>query len=174
MAKHFNAQEFKVVQIDMRTFGGSALTADLDVPKDRTEWERFGIHVTYVPARNTIFLSFALAWAEVLDCSDIFIGVNKLDHAPDSQPDYIEAFRVVANLGTKVGLDYGFTLHTPLSKLNKTEIVRLGVSVGLDFALTHTCYDPEPVRSCGRCDSCLVRRQGFLEAGLPDPLVYAP
>jgi len=163
-----------VAKIDLRAFGGSALTDDIEVPKDSLAE---GIPITYVPARNTIFLSYALAWAEVLECSDIFIGVNAIDYSgyPDCRPEFIAAFEHMANLATKAGIE-GRTLlriHTPLSKLNKAGIVRLGVEVGLDFALTHSCYDPdEEGRPCGHCDSCLLRRRGFIEAGLHDPLPY--
>jgi 7-cyano-7-deazaguanine synthase len=138
-----------------------------------------GIPITYVPARNTIFLSFAMAWAEVLECSDVFIGVNAIDYSgyPDCRPEFIAAFERMANLATKAGVE-GRTrlrIHTPLAQLNKAGIVRLGAEVGLDFALTHSCYDPEEGgRPCGQCDSCLLRRKGFSEAGIPDPLNYRP
>jgi len=174
IARHFGAAEHRVAKIDLRAFGGSALTDDIEVPKDSLAE---GIPITYVPARNTIFLSYALAWAEVLECSDIFIGVNAIDYSgyPDCRPEFIAAFEHMANLATKAGIE-GRTLlriHTPLSKLNKAGIVRLGVEVGLDFALTHSCYDPdEEGRPCGHCDSCLLRRRGFIEAGLHDPLPY--
>jgi len=174
IARHFGAAEHRVAKIDLRAFGGSALTDDIEVPKDSLAE---GIPITYVPARNTIFLSYALAWAEVLECSDIFIGVNAIDYSgyPDCRPEFIAAFEHMANLATKAGVE-GRTLlriHTPLSKLNKAGIVRLGVEVGLDFALTHSCYDPdEEGRPCGHCDSCLLRRRGFIEAGLHDPLPY--
>jgi 7-cyano-7-deazaguanine synthase len=137
-----------------------------------------GIPITYVPARNTIFLAYALAWAEVLECSDIFIGVNAIDYSgyPDCRPEYIEAFEHMANLATKAGVE-GRTkirIHTPLAKLGKAEIVKLGVEVGVDFSLTHSCYDPgEDGAPCGQCDSCLLRRKGFEEAGVRDPLVYS-
>ena len=174
IAQHFGAAEQRVATIDLRAFGGSALTDDIEVPKDSLAE---GIPITYVPARNTIFLSYALAWAEVLECSDIFIGVNAIDYSgyPDCRPEFIAAFEHMANLATKAGVE-GRThlrIHTPLSKLNKAGIVRLGVEVGLDFALTHSCYDPdEEGRPCGHCDSCLLRRRGFIEAGLHDPLPY--
>ena len=174
IARHFGAAEHRVAKIDLRAFGGSALTDDIEVPKDSLAE---GIPITYVPARNTIFLSYALAWAEVLECSDIFIGVNAIDYSgyPDCRPEFIAAFEHMANLATKAGVE-GRTLlriHAPLSKLNKAGIVRLGVEVGLDFALTHSCYDPdEEGRPCGHCDSCLLRRRGFIEAGLHDPLPY--
>jgi 7-cyano-7-deazaguanine synthase len=175
VAAHFGAIEHRVVEIDLRAFGASALTADLEVPKNR---EAGGIPITYVPARNTIFLSFAMAWAEVLECSDIFIGVNAIDYSgyPDCRPEFIEAFEHMANLATKAGVE-GRTrirIHTPLANLNKAGIVQLGVDVGVDFAMTHSCYDPDQEgRPCGHCDSCVLRRKGFEEAGLRDPLEYA-
>jgi 7-cyano-7-deazaguanine synthase len=175
VAAHFGAIEHRVVEIDLRIFGASALTSDLDVPKNRVAG---GIPITYVPARNTIFLSFAMAWAEVLECSDIFIGVNAIDYSgyPDCRPEFIEAFEHMANLATKAGVE-GRTrirIHTPLANLNKAGIVQLGVDVGVDFAMTHSCYDPDQEgRPCGHCDSCLLRRKGFEEAGLRDPLEYA-
>jgi 7-cyano-7-deazaguanine synthase len=180
VAKFFRVGQHRIVRIDLRAFGASALTADLDVPKNRSVEEmQQGIPVTYVPARNTIFLAFALAWAEVLECSDIFIGVNALDYSgyPDCRPEFIEAFERMANLATKAGVEGRTTMniHTPLIALSKAEIVRLAVQVGLDFTLTHSCYDPDPAgRPCGHCDSCLLRRKGFEEAGLPDPLVQTP
>jgi 7-cyano-7-deazaguanine synthase len=180
VANFFGVAEHRVVRIDLRAFGGSALTAALEVPKHRSAGQmQKGIPITYVPARNTIFLAFALAWAEVLECSDIFIGVNALDYSgyPDCRPEFIHAFERMANLATKAGVEGRTTMniHTPLIALSKAEIVRLGTEAGLDFALTHSCYDPDPAgRPCGHCDSCLLRRKGFEEAGLPDPLVYAP
>lgn len=175
VAEFFGAKEHRVVRIDLRAFGGSALTADIDVPKSGVLSET--IPITYVPARNTIFLSFALAWAEVLESSDIFIGVNAIDYSgyPDCRPEFIAAFETMANLATKAGVE-GRThlrIHTPLAALNKAAIVKLGASAGLDFALTHSCYDPDQDgRPCGRCDSCVLRRKGFLEAGIADPLKY--
>jgi 7-cyano-7-deazaguanine synthase len=178
VARHFGACEHRVVRIDLRAFGASALTAGIDVPKRRSIEEMGqGIPVTYVPARNTIFLAYALAWAEVLECSDIFIGVNAIDYSgyPDCRPEYIAAFERMANLATKAGVE-GRThthIHTPLAQLGKAEIVRLGAEVGVDFALTHSCYDPDAEgRPCGQCDSCLLRRKGFEEAGRRDPLSY--
>jgi 7-cyano-7-deazaguanine synthase len=161
-------------KISLDTFGGSALTADIAVPKTRSldEMAR-GIPVTYVPARNTIFLSFALAWAEVLASSDIFIGVNALDYSgyPDCRPEFIEAYQRMANLATKAGVE-GHTrlrIHTPLIQLSKAEIVKLGRDLGVPFGLTHSCYDPLPGgRACGECDACLLRRKGFEEAGIED------
>ncbi len=174
VAKFFGAREHRVVQIDLRAFGGSALTADIDVPKTGAIGE--GIPITYVPARNTIFLSFAMAWAEVLECSDVFIGVNAIDYSgyPDCRPEFIDAFERMANLATKAGVE-GRTrlrIHTPLASLNKAAIVRLGIEVGLDFGLTHSCYDPDAAgRPCGGCDSCMLRAKGFQEAGVRDPLI---
>ena len=163
-----------VMRIGLEAFGGSALTDDIAVPKSRSIAEMSnGIPVTYVPARNTVFLSFALAWAEVLECSDIFIGVNALDYSgyPDCRPEFIEAFERMANLATKAGVE-GRThtrIHAPLMHLNKAEIVKLAHEVGLDFSLTHSCYDPDAAgRPCGRCDACLLRRKGFEEAGIED------
>jgi 7-cyano-7-deazaguanine synthase len=178
IAKHFHVWEHRVAKIDLRAFGGSALTSAIDVPKHRTIEEMGrGVPATYVPARNTIFLSYALAWAEVLQCSDIFIGVNAIDYSgyPDCRPEYIEAYEHMANLATKAGVE-GRTrthIHTPLAKLGKAEIVKLGIEVGVDFSLTHSCYDPGAGGvPCGQCDSCLLRRKGFEEAGLRDPLAY--
>jgi 7-cyano-7-deazaguanine synthase len=167
-----------VVDIDLRVFGGSALTADVPVPKGRAP-DAMGadIPVTYVPARNTIFLSFALSWAEVLGASDIFIGVNALDYSgyPDCRPEYVEAYQKMANLATKAGVEgrTHLTIRTPLIRLTKADIVRTGAALGVPFALTWSCYDPEPGgRPCGRCDACTLRLRGFAEAGLPDPLPY--
>lgn len=168
----------RIVTIDLRGFGGSALTADMDVPKGRAANEMSqGIPVTYVPARNTVFLSFALAWAEVLEASDIFLGVNAIDYSgyPDCRPEYIEAFERMANLATKAAVEgrTRITIHTPLIRLSKAEIVLLGRDLGLDFRLTHTCYDPDPRgRACGACDACVLRLKGFAEAGFPDPVEY--
>ena len=176
VAWHFGVREHKIAQIDLRIFGGSALTADIAVPKDSLEHDgNPGIPITYVPARNTIFLSYALAWAEVLESSDIFIGVNAIDYSgyPDCRPEFIAAFEKMANLATKTGVE-GRTrvrIHTPLAQLDKAGIVTLAAQVGVDFALTHSCYDPDPSgESCGHCDSCLLRQKGFREAGLLDPL----
>jgi len=179
VARALGAHEHRIVKIDLRAFGGSALTADdLAVPKHRSAEEMGeGIPITYVPARNTIFLSYALAWAEVLESSDIFIGVNAIDYSgyPDCRPEFIAAFEDMANLATKAGVE-GRTLikvHTPLIELSKAGIVKLALDLGLDFALTHSCYDPAPGGGpCGQCDSCLLRRKGFEEAGVRDPLEY--
>jgi 7-cyano-7-deazaguanine synthase len=167
-----------VVDIDLRQFGGSALTTDTAVPKhDHVEDLEDGIPVTYVPARNTIFLSFALAWAEVLGTSDIFVGVNALDYSgyPDCRPEYIEAYERMANLATKAGVEglQQLKIHTPLIAMTKAEIITTGVSLGVDYSLTSSCYDPTPDgAACGHCDSCLLRRKGFSEAGVPDPTNY--
>jgi 7-cyano-7-deazaguanine synthase len=169
------AVEHRVISIDLRAVGGSALTADIAVPKAGLE---AGIPITYVPARNTVFLSFALAWAEVLGSSDVFIGVNAIDYSgyPDCRPEYIAAFEKMANLATKSGVE-GRThlkIHTPLIQLSKREIIQLGQELGIDFGLTHSCYDPdEQGRSCGLCDSCRLRLKGFQEAGFQDPLEYS-
>jgi 7-cyano-7-deazaguanine synthase len=177
VANLFEAREHRVVRIDLRAFGASALTADIDVPKHRTgEDMATGIPITYVPARNTIFLSFAMAWAEVIGSSDIFIGVNAIDYSgyPDCRPEFIAAFEKMANLATRAAVE-GRThlrIHTPLASLNKAAIVRLGAELGVDFALTHSCYDPgKGKRPCGECDSCILRRKGFEEAGIRDPLL---
>jgi len=164
----------QVIRFDLRAFGGSALTSDIDVPKDRDVSDA-GIPITYVPARNTIFLSFALAWAETLGSSDIFIGVNALDYSgyPDCRPEYIAAYQRMANLATKAGVQGGqnLTIHTPLIQLTKAEIIRAGLALGVDYSLTSSCYDPSPDgRPCGTCDSCQLRRKGFAEAGMRDPL----
>lgn len=178
VAAHLGAVEHKIVPLDLRAIGGSALTADIAVPKARSGEEiGRGIPVTYVPARNTIFLSVALAWAEVLGSTDIFIGVNALDYSgyPDCRPEYIAAFTAMANLATKAGVE-GTTqlkIHTPLSTLNKAGITRLAAELGVDFSLTLTCYDPDSHgRSCGQCDACQLRLKGFAEAGLIDPIPY--
>ncbi len=175
-AKRMGAAEHLVVEFDLRLMGGSALTADIDVPKQGVGSE---IPVTYVPARNTIFLSFALGWAEVLGAFDIFIGVNALDYSgyPDCRPEYIAAYETMANLATKAGVEGsgGFHIHTPLISLTKAQIIAAGVALGVDYGLTHSCYDPTPGGlSCGLCDSCRLRLKGFAEAGLQDPLTYSP
>jgi 7-cyano-7-deazaguanine synthase len=175
VAQHFGVRDHVIVDIDLRTFGGSALTSDVAVPKDRdlSTHANEGIPITYVPARNTIFLSFALAWAEVLEAQDIFIGVNALDYSgyPDCRPEYIASFERMANLATKAAVEgrIRIRIHTPLLHLSKADIVRLGSELGLEFGLTHSCYDPDPEgRPCGACDACLLRRKGFEEAGIED------
>ncbi len=172
----FQVLDHKVIQIDLRAFGGSALTDTIDVPKD-TELESNKIPITYVPARNTIFLSFALAWAETLNAYDIFIGVNALDYSgyPDCRPEYIKSFQNMANLATKTGVEneLQLTIHTPLINLTKAEIILKGIALGIDYSLTHSCYDPSAKgQPCGHCDSCQLRLNGFLETGYKDPLKY--
>jgi len=178
VAASIGAAEHKVAKIDLRIFGGSALTADIAVPKGRGMEEMgHGIPITYVPARNTIFLSFALAWAEVLGSSDIFIGVNALDYSgyPDCRPEFIEAFEKMANLATKAGVEghQALKIHTPLIAMSKAEIIARGIELGVDYALTSSCYDPSATgEPCGHCDSCLLRQKGFKENGREDPLQY--
>lgn len=173
------AASHRVAEIDLRAFGGSALTADIDVPKDRSDGEmEQGIPITYVPARNTIFLSYALAYAEVLGAFDIFVGVSSVDYSgyPDCRPEFVAAFEALANLATKAAVEGHGTLrvHAPLMTLSKAETIKRGVALGVDYSLTHSCYDPAPDGgACGRCDSCKLRRKGFEEAGLPDPTRYA-
>jgi 7-cyano-7-deazaguanine synthase len=168
----------RVAAIDLRVFGGSALTGDIDVPKGRSADDMaHGIPITYVPARNTIFLSFALAWAEVLGSSDIFIGVNALDYSgyPDCRPEFIEAFEEMANLATKAGVEgrQKLKIHTPLIAMTKAQIIRKGIELGVDYGLTSSCYDPSATgQPCGQCDSCLLRQKGFRENGIEDPLKY--
>lgn len=173
VARALGAVEHRIVDIDLRAFGGSALTADVDVPKDRSAAEiSDGVPITYVPARNTIFLSYALAWAEVLDARDIYIGVNALDWSgyPDCRPEFIAAFQATARLGTRLD---DLTIRAPLAHLTKAEIVAKGRDLGVDYALTRTCYDPAPDgAACGRCDACLLRLKGFAELGLADPAPY--
>ena len=177
IASRMSVARHIVVDIDLRQFGGSALTADIDVPKDRSAAEMAtGIPITYVPARNTIFLSLALAWAETLAACDIFIGVNALDYSgyPDCRPEYIAAFERMANFATKAGVEgtQRLTIHTPLIQLSKAEIIRRGVALEVDYALTSSCYDPGTnAAPCGACDSCLLRAKGFAEAELRDPLL---
>lgn len=178
VAGNLGLRDHVVVTIDLRALGGSALTADIAVPKHRSPEEiGAGIPVTYVPARNTIFLSFALAWAEVLESSDIFMGVNALDYSgyPDCRPEYIAAYERMANLATKAGVEgrQRLTVHTPLMALTKAEIIGRGLALGVDFALTTSCYDPSPSgEACGACDSCLLRRKGFEANGIADPIPY--
>ena len=177
-ADSFGVRKHRIAKIDLRVFGGSALTGDIDVPKQRSETEiADGIPVTYVPARNTIFLAYALGWAEVIQAADIFLGVNAIDYSgyPDCRPEFIEAFQTVANVGTKAGVEgRRFQIHTPLIKFSKAEIIRKAVELGVDLSLTHSCYDPSPDGlACGECDSCLLRLKGFREAGIQDPIRYA-
>ncbi len=175
VASALGATRHVVADIDLRIFGGSALTDDIDVPHhDSAEELGDGIPVTYVPARNTVFLSFALAWAETLGASDVFIGVNALDYSgyPDCRPEYIAAFEQMANLATKAGVEgrQRLKVHAPLIDSTKAQIIERGLALGVDYSLTHSCYDPDPSgRACGTCDSCLLRRRGFAELGLEDP-----
>lgn len=178
IAEQFTVERHVVAEINLRVFGGSALTGDVEIPKGRDAEEMGrGIPVTYVPARNTIFLSFALAWAEVLGSSDVFIGVNALDYSgyPDCRPEYIEAYQRMANLATKAGVEgrQKLSIHTPLIHLSKAQIIKRGIELGVDYSLTSTCYDPSPEGlACGQCDACLLRLKGFDENGLEDPATY--
>ncbi len=178
VANSLSAKEHRVAKIDLRIFGGSALTDEIDVPKQRSETEiAHGIPVTYVAARNTIFLAYALAWAEVISANHIFLGVNAIDYSgyPDCRPEFIEAFETLANLGTKAGIEgERFQIHTPLIKCSKAKIIRKAVELNVDLSLTHSCYDPTPQGlACSECDSCLLRLKGFREAGIEDPIRYA-
>ena len=172
VAEQIGVVEHRIVDVDLRAFGGSALTADLPVPTAPTE----GIPITYVPARNTIFLSFALAWCEVLGSGDVFIGVNAIDYSgyPDCRPEFIAAFEKLANLATKAGVDgTRFRVHAPLISLSKGDIIRRGLELGVDYGLTSSCYAPDAEgRACGACDSCRIRLSGFAAAGVPDPVAY--
>ncbi len=179
VAKALGAREHMVIHVDLGKIGGSALTdATIDVPKARSEEEmKKEIPITYVPARNTIFLSFALAWAEVLGASEIFVGVNAIDYSgyPDCRPEYIKSFEDMANLAIKATVEgkMRITIRAPLIKMTKAEIIRKGMELGVDFQLTHSCYDPSPEgKACGQCDSCLLRKKGFREAGIQDPIEY--
>jgi 7-cyano-7-deazaguanine synthase len=178
VAAALGVTQHRIAMIDLRVFGGSALTDDIDVPKGRDSAEmEHGIPVTYVPARNTIFLSFALAWAEILGTSDVFIGVNALDYSgyPDCRPEFIHAFETMANLATKAGVEgqQKLVIHTPLMQLTKAQIIGKGMELGVDYNLTSSCYDPAPDgKPCGQCDSCFLRRKGFRENGVEDPLAY--
>jgi 7-cyano-7-deazaguanine synthase len=178
IAHFFQAAQHKIIDVDLSTFGGSALTAPIDVPKDRCLKEiSTDIPITYVPARNIIFLSLALAWAEVVGARNIFIGVNALDYSgyPDCRPEFIEAFEVVANRATAAAAEGRgrFRVQAPILRMTKDEIIRLGMRLGVDYSLTHSCYDPTPEGlACGRCDSCILRRKGFVEAGFADPVRY--
>lgn len=178
VAKALGAREHMVIHVGLGKIGGSALTDDIDVPKGRSEEEmKKGIPTTYVPARNTIFLSYALAWAEVLRASEIFIGVNAIDYSgyPDCRSEYIKSFEDMANLAIKAAVEgkMRITIQTPLIKMTKAEIIQKGMELGIDFRLTRSCYDPSPEgKACGQCDSCLLRKKGFREAGIPDPIEY--
>jgi 7-cyano-7-deazaguanine synthase len=177
VAVAMGVKDFRVVPIDLRDVGGSALTADIPVPKDRDEGEMsHGIPVTYVPARNTVFLALALGLAEVVGAQDIYIGVNAVDYSgyPDCRPEFIHAFETLANLATKAGVEGArFTIHSPLAGMTKADVIREGTRLGVDYGMTHSCYDPdERGLACGHCDSCLLRKKGFQEAGIPDPTHY--
>jgi 7-cyano-7-deazaguanine synthase len=180
VAQAMGVRRHVILPVDLRQLGGSALTATIDVPKDRTDAQMHaGIPVTYVPARNTVLLALALGYAEVVGAADIFVGVNAIDYSgyPDCRPEFIAAFEGLANLATKAGVEgtSRFRIRAPLMNMTKAEIIRRGVELGVDYGLTHSCYDPDAAgRSCGRCDSCLLRLAGFAEAGLKDPLEYQP
>ena len=177
VAAAFGAQEHRIAKIDLRVFGGSALTADIAVPKNRESQSESEIPITYVPARNTIFLSYALAWCEVLGAANIFIGANAIDYSgyPDCRPEFISAFERMADVATKAGVEgTRFKIHAPLLSMSKAEIIRKGMELGVDFSLTHSCYDPGAGGvACGECDSCRLRLEGFRAAGLVDPIRYA-
>lgn len=175
VAEAVGVREHRIIPIDLRSFGGSALTADLPVPRNRREREREAeIPITYVPARNTIFLAYALGWAEVLGAQDLFIGVNAVDYSgyPDCRPEFVQAFERLANLATKAGVEgRSFRIHAPLVEMTKAEIIRRGLSLGVDYGLTHSCYDPDAAGApCGECDSCRIRLEAFAELGLADPV----
>ena len=176
VALSLDVQKHSVLDIDLAQFGGSALTDDIEVPKDRVESEMSDIPATYVPARNTVLLSVALARAETLESFDIFIGVNAMDYSgyPDCRPEYIESFERTANLATKAGVSgKDFHIHTPLINMTKAEIIKSGTKLGVDYGLTFSCYDPQETGApCGHCDACILRLKGFKEAGIPDPLNY--
>jgi 7-cyano-7-deazaguanine synthase len=179
VARALGVKDHRTVSLDLRAIGGSALTDAIAVPKDRDAGElSHGIPVTYVPARNTVFLGIALGLAEVVGATDLFIGVNAVDYSgyPDCRPEFIRAFETLANLATKAGVEGArFHVHAPLSGMTKAEIIREGTRLGVDYGVTHSCYDPDPQGlACGRCDSCALRKKGFAEAGVPDPTRYAP
>jgi 7-cyano-7-deazaguanine synthase len=178
VAKSLRVQEHRFIQLDLRALGGSALTSDIPVPKDRTlQAMSTDIPITYVPARNTLFLSYALAYCEVLPATDIFIGVNAVDYSgyPDCRPAFIQAFTTLANLATRLGTEKNerFQIHTPLLNLSKAEIIQQGLRLGVNYRLTHSCYDPIQERACGHCDACILRARGFWQANVPDPTLYA-
>ena len=176
ISKSIGASSHRVFPIDIGSFGGSALTADIEVPKGRDESQMNDIPVTYVPARNLVFLSIATALGETLGAKDLFIGVNAVDYSgyPDCRPEFIESFARTANLATKIGVDgNAITIHTPLMEMTKAEIIQMGIALGVDYAMTHSCYDPIEEKACGACDSCILRRRGFEQAGIEDPTVYA-
>lgn len=175
IARHFQAQQHLILRVDLDAIGGSALTSDMAVPKDRLHQNEENIPQTYVPARNIIFLAHALSWAEVLGATDIFLGINAIDYSgyPDCRPEFLEAFAHMAKLGTKAGaLGNALHFHAPLQHLSKKEIILRGLELGVDYSMTHSCYDPVGELACGHCDACLLRLQGFREAGLEDPAAY--
>lgn len=177
IATILDVKQHLVLDVDLKPIGGSALTDDIDVPKKKIEDLPAHIPVTYVPARNTIFLSYALAWAEVLDSNDIFIGVNAVDYSgyPDCRPEFIHAFEAMANLATKASVEHvsKIKIQTPLIQKTKADIIQTGIQLGVDYSLTHSCYDPSPDgKACGQCDSCRIRKNGFKDAGVPDPTLY--
>lgn len=178
VAEALNVKKHLVIPMDMRAIGGSALTDHIEVPKGRSrDAMEKEIPVTYVPARNTVFLSYALAWAEVINAAHIFIGVNALDYSgyPDCRPEFITAFQTVANLATKAAVEekIRFQIHAPLIHMTKAQIIQTGIRLGVDYSMTHSCYDPSPAgHACGQCDSCILRKKGFEEAGIPDPTIY--
>lgn len=180
VAEVLGAKEHLVISMDMKAIGGSSLTDNIDVPKGRSHAEmNRDIPVTYVPARNTVFLSYALAWAEVICTGQIFIGVNAVDYSgyPDCRPEFITAFENMANLATKASTEkkISIRIHTPLMNMTKAQIIRTGINLGVDYGMTHSCYDPSPAgEACGQCDSCILRKNGFDEAGIEDPTIYIP
>ncbi len=180
LAEKWHVKQHVIIPLNLAAFGGSALTSEIEVPKHRSQAQmNDGIPVTYVPARNTVFLSVAMGWAESLDASDIFIGVNAVDYSgyPDCRPEFIKSFEQLANLATKSGVEgtRTWTIHVPLIQLTKADIIRKGTELGVDYGLTHTCYDPDSQgRACGQCDACILRLQGFAEAGLTDSAAYQP
>ncbi len=177
IAKSMNAESHRIFNLDIGSFGGSALTADIEVPKDRDESAMTDIPITYVPARNLVFLSIALAYAETLKSTDLFIGVNAIDYSgyPDCRPEFIDSFTQTANLATKLGVDGNqIKVHTPLLTMTKAQIIQTGTKLGVDYSQTHSCYDPSPTGgACNHCDSCILRKAGFEQANIPDPTIYA-
>lgn len=176
VVRHFEAKQHLILRVDLDAIGGSALTSDIAVPKDRSSQSEDEIPSTYVPARNIIFLAHALSWAEVLGAADIFLGINAIDYSgyPDCRPEFLEAFARMAKLGTKAGaLGKELHFHAPLQHMSKKEIILRGIELGVDYSMTHSCYDPVAGLACGHCDACHLRQQGFREAGLADPVEYA-
>jgi 7-cyano-7-deazaguanine synthase len=177
IAESMNAASHRVFKLDIGSFGGSALTADLEVPKDRDESVMSDIPITYVPARNLVFLSIAMSYAETLGSTDLFIGVNAIDYSgyPDCRPEFIDSFERTANLATKIGVEgSSIKIHTPLLEMSKAQIIQTGTQLGVEYSMTHSCYDPSPAGgACGRCDSCILRKNGFEQANIQDPTIYA-